>query len=65
MIKTLLKIIKPEGYLAAYKAKKEKIIEEMEAIKNIVPEYEIKTLEVPFLTDDNTHERNLVIIKKL
>ena len=68
MTKTLLRIISPEGFLAAYKAKKEKIIEEMNGISELVPEYTTKELFVPFLTDSNDkeqRERNLVIIKKI
>lgn len=59
MIRTLLKTIKPDGILAAYKAKKENIEAEMVAISSIVPEYEIKPLAVPFLEN---HQRHLVLI---
>ena len=61
MITTLLRIIKKGGYLAAYKAKLENITEEMTAIKELVPEYEVKPLLVPGLEDS---ERNLVVVKK-
>ena len=61
MTSTLLRIIKKGGYLAAYKAKMENITEEMTAIKELVPEYEVKPLKVPGLEDS---ERNLVVIKK-
>ncbi len=61
MTSTLLRIIKKSGYLAAYKAKMENITEEMNAIKELVPEYEVKPLKVPGLEDS---ERNLVVIKK-
>lgn len=67
MMKTLAKMVKPEGYILAYKAKKDKITEEMNAIKDLVSEYQVEPLTVPFLTDEKTeekHERNLVIIKK-
>jgi len=64
MIKTLAKMVKPEGYILAYKAKSEKITEEMEAIKNLVTEYTVEPLTVPFLTEDEKYERNLVIIKR-
>lgn len=57
--KNLLRIVKKGGYLAAYKAKKNKIEEEMEAIKNFIPEYTIQPLTLPFLQDT---ERNLVIV---
>ena len=74
MAKVLLRILKDDGKLAAYKAKKENIIEEME---NLVqkPIYEIFPLKVPFLTENTikfaeneekieARERNLVIIQK-
>ena len=61
MTSTLLRIIKKGGYLAAYKAKLENITEEMTAIKELVPEYEVKSLLVPELEDS---ERNLVVVKK-
>ena len=59
--KQLLKMLKKNGYLAAYKAREEKIIAEMEGINLIVKNYEKFKLTVPFLED---HERNLVVIKK-
>jgi len=61
MIKTLLNIVKKDGYICAYKAKLENIKAEMEGIKAFVPEYKIEKLSVPGLNDV---ERNLVIIKK-
>ncbi len=61
MTKVLLRILKEDGILAAYKAKKEKITEEMLAIKQQVPFYDVIELPVPFLSD---HERNLVVVKK-
>lgn len=61
MTKTLLKIVKSEGFLCAYKARLESIKEEMEQIKNLVPDYKIENLNVPGLEDS---ERNLVIIQK-
>lgn len=59
MTKTLLRITKNPGMLVAYKAKLENIKDEMNGIKKIVPEYQIKQLFVPGLEDS---ERNLVII---
>lgn len=59
MVKTLLSLIREGGKLAAYKAKKEKIAEEMAAIKDTVYGWEIVGLSVPFLEHE---ERNLVII---
>ena len=61
MTKTLLRIVKPEGYLCAYKAKQTSIKEEMDAIASLIPEYQVQPLNVPGLEDS---ERNLVIIRK-
>ncbi len=61
MTRVLLRILKEDGILIAYKAKKDKILEEMEGIKQWIPEYEIIPLHVPFLND---YERNLVIVEK-
>lgn len=61
MAKSLLRIVKNAGALAAYKAKAEKITEEMAAIKSIIPEYKVEELHVPFLEQN---ERNLVIVLK-
>ena len=67
MTKVLLRILKDEGCLCAYKAKKEKIIEEMEGLPQ-KPAYEILPLTVPFLTQNTgsqeERERNLVVIKR-
>lgn len=64
MTRKLLRVLKHGGYLAAYKAKKEKITEEMEQIKTLIPEYEQIPLEVPFLNDNGEYERNLVLVKR-
>lgn len=61
MIKTLLNLIKRGGFLAAYKAKIENIKAEMEEISDIVKDYQIFPLSVPFLPG---HERNLIVIPK-
>lgn len=61
MIKTLLKIIKNDGAMFAYKARMENIKEEMSAIAVFTGGYEIQKLEVPGLEDS---ERNLVVIRK-
>ena len=61
MTKTLLRIVKPQGYLCAYKAKETSIKEEMTAITALVPDYEVQALNVPGL---EASERNLVIIRK-
>ena len=67
MTKVLLRILKDGGYLAAYKAKREKITEEMQSLP-VVPAYEVVPLTVPFLTEhtgaEEERERNLVIISK-
>lgn len=61
MIKTLLRVIKPAGFLAAYKGKTEAINTEMEAIADIVPNYATYPLTVPFLEE---RQRHLVVIQK-
>jgi 16S rRNA (guanine527-N7)-methyltransferase len=61
MTKTLLSLTTDGGYLAAYKAKQTSINEEMDGIKDIVADYRVEKLVVPYLSDT---ERNLVIIKK-
>lgn len=67
MMKVLLRILKENGFLAAYKAKSEKIAEEMQSLP-VVPKYKVEPLLVPFLTENTTEteerERNLVIIEK-
>ncbi len=71
MTHVLRRILKDEGKLAAYKAKSDKIKEEMEALGKNMPEYCVVPLTVPFLTenvidgpDSQERERNLVIISK-
>lgn len=61
MTKTLLRMVKDGGYLCAYKAKVDSITEEMQGIKDLVPDYKVQELFVPGLEDS---QRNLVIIKK-
>ena len=67
MAKVLLRILKDDGKLAAYKAKKANIIEEMEGLPQ-KPKYEIFPLVVPFLTENSgeeeERERNLVVIER-
>ena len=60
IIKLLRRMLKPEGTIIAYKARSERIEEEMLGIKDLVPTYKKIPLTVPFLED---HERNLVIIQ--
>lgn len=61
IINLLFRMLRKGGYLAAYKAREEKILAEMEVIKPVVKEYRRINMTVPFLED---HERNLVVIKK-
>ena len=68
MLKVLRRILKQGGKLAAYKARTEKIAEEMEALESSKPKYVVEPLTVPFLTQnteaEEERERNLVIIEK-
>ena len=59
--KTLLSLIKKGGYLAAYKAKKSNIETEMNAIREVVADYTVTEVRVPFMEDA---ERNIVVVKK-
>ncbi len=59
--KLLFAMLKPNGIIAAYKARAEKIASEMEAVRGIIPHYEKIPLVVPGLED---HERNLVVIQR-
>lgn len=61
IIKLLFNMLKKGGYLAAYKAREEKILAEMNEINFIVKDYKRIKMIVPFLED---HERNFVVIKK-
>ena len=66
MIKTIFAALKNGGTVMAYKARSEKIEEEMAGIAEFVPNYEKIALAVPFLTEDteDARERNLVVFKK-
>jgi 16S rRNA (guanine527-N7)-methyltransferase len=57
--KMLLGLLKPQGFLAAYKAKQATLTAELDAISSIISEYRVEKLENPFLRE---HERNLLII---
>lgn len=57
----LLRMLKKGGYIAAYKAREEKILAEMQTISKLVKSYDKIKLTVPFLED---HERNLVVFRK-
>lgn len=59
--KNLMRMLCKGGYIAAYKAREEKIKEEMQSISFMVPSWKKVALTVPFLED---HERNLVVIQK-
>lgn len=64
MATILLSITKKDGTIAAFKAKKTNIQDEMENIREIVREYKIFPLRVPFLTESgepDARERNLVV----
>ena len=61
IVQLLFKLLKPNGTIAAYKARSEKISEEMQAVSHLIPSYKKIPLTVPFLED---HERNLVVIHK-
>ncbi len=60
MIKALFRLLTPQGVLAAYKARNEKIQEEMTPIGNLVGSWEAIETPVPFLDE----ERRLVIIRQ-
>jgi 16S rRNA (guanine527-N7)-methyltransferase len=55
----LLRLLKPNGFLAAYKAKQDNIRAELDGISSIVSTYRIEKLKNPCLRD---YERNLLII---
>ena len=57
----VLSATKKGGFIAAYKARSEKISAEMDAVKDLIPSYQKISLTVPFLED---HERNLVVVKR-
>lgn len=64
MLANLLAILKKGGALAAYKAKRKNIVEEMRLAN--CSGYNVIALDVPFLTDVSAEERerNLVLIEK-
>lgn len=65
MTRTLLKLPAEGGYIAAYKARMDKINAEMSGIEKLVPSWCARQLDVPFLgTGKDERERNLVIIPK-
>lgn len=64
MLASLLAVLKKGGALAAYKAKKKNIVEEMRLAN--CDAYNVIPLNVPFLTgsDAEERERNLLVIEK-
>lgn len=64
MLASLLAVLKKGGALAAYKAKKKNIVEEMRLTN--CDTYNVIPLNVPFLTDSDAEERerNLLVIEK-
>jgi hypothetical protein len=54
-----LDLLKPQGFLAAYKAKADNIRAELANICSIISTHHIEKLENPFLRG---YERNLLII---
>lgn len=64
MLANLLAVLKKGGALAAYKAKRKNIVEEMRLAN--CSSYNVIALDVPFLTDMSAEERerNLVLIEK-
>ena len=64
MLSNLLAVLKKGGALAAYKAKRKNIVEEMRLAN--CSSYNVIALDVPFLTDESAEERerNLVLIEK-
>jgi 16S rRNA (guanine527-N7)-methyltransferase len=55
----LLARLKPQGFLAAYKAIEDNVNAELDSISSVVSTYRIEKLENPFLSG---YERNLLII---
>lgn len=65
MLGALFAVLKQGGLLAAYKAKKANIIQEMQAAGRDESAYKIIPLTVPFLTDSGDREereRNLLVL---
>lgn len=66
MTQTIFSALKTHGVVMAYKARSEKIAEEMAGITKLVPSFQKIALTVPFLTENTAEvrERNLVIFPK-
>jgi len=59
LLKTLRRVCKPNGIIAAYKGRREKIEEETATLQNSNINYEIIPYKVPFLNE----ERHLLVIR--
>ncbi|MFA6508064.1 MAG: 16S rRNA (guanine(527)-N(7))-methyltransferase RsmG [Treponemataceae bacterium] len=59
MLKALFRLLSPRGVLAAYKAREEKVAEEMSAIESLVGSWEEVETPVPFLDE----QRRLVSVR--
>jgi 16S rRNA (guanine527-N7)-methyltransferase len=59
IVRGLFRLLAGGGVLAAYKGRKDRITEEMEAIRGLVPSWEAYPLLTPFLEE----ERHLVIMR--
>lgn len=57
----LFRMLRKGGYLAAYKAREEKILAEMDSVKILIKDYKKIKMTVPYLED---HERHLVVVQK-
>lgn len=60
MLKALFRLLAPGGVLAAYKARQEKVEEEMAAVESIVGSWEAVETPVPFLDEP----RRLVVVRQ-
>jgi 16S rRNA (guanine527-N7)-methyltransferase len=56
----LFRLLAPDGVVAAYKGRRDKIEREMESVRGIVKDWEIHPTRVPFLDE----ERHLLIIRR-
>ncbi len=67
IMKALLHALKQDGKIIAYKAKKEKIIQEMNTISELIQNYKVYPLSVPYLNkySNSECERNLVVASKI
>lgn len=61
LLKNIFRLLKKGGIVLAYKARPEKILEEMGAFSATVPSYKIFPLKCDFLPQ---HQRNLVVFEK-